>query len=242
MEFKIVEKRDKDRFVLKDLTNGGYACASRYTIMTLLDKGHNVVNWPYRGEICTKYDFVPNTKRSAVTFEKGIKPLKKKNILSNTIFYKKRFKTKPLFVLQKIISKAAEYDEAEKYFYKCYYSTPAARAVANKMLKYGEIHRSLSNFMDDEIKNELVWTNGPLDLSSKAYQVSTDSIVKFDYVNYYSDNSVKGIFKADESYEAQKENMNFHKTDMNVRIGSTADGRDSLYSIGRWISKIGIVK
>lgn len=29
---------------------------------------------------------------------------------------------------------------------------------------------------------------------------------------------------------------------MNVRIGSTADGRDSLYSIGRWISKIGIVK
>lgn len=241
MEFKIVEKRDKDRFVLKDLTNGGHACASRYTINVLLDKGHKVINWPYRGEICTKYDFVPNTKRSAVTFEKGIKPLKKKNVLSNTIFYKKRFKTKPLFVLQKIINKSAEYDEAEKYYYKCYYSTPAARAIVNKMLKYGEI-RPKFNFMADKIKADSFWTDGPLDSSSKAYQVSTDSIVEFDYANYHSDDFVEGVFKADENYEAKKENMNLHKTDMNVRIGSTADGRDSLYSVGRWISKIGIVK
>lgn len=93
--FFIVGQKDKDCYVLYDSVNGGRACASLYTIKQIIDNGVEVIGARLTpdGRLTTKgiqivntngqpvirlnrFDDVPDTKRSASTFLKGIKRTK----------------------------------------------------------------------------------------------------------------------------------------------------------------------
>lgn len=93
-DYYVVGKKDNDCYVLHDAREnmGGKACASKYTISQLIDKGYSICGVNVKkGDkvkndniVCVgldgkpikrdnSYPSVDNTKRSASTFEKGIK-------------------------------------------------------------------------------------------------------------------------------------------------------------------------
>lgn len=87
MKFIIVGEKEKGVVGLFDVQNGGVALATTYTVRQLIDMGHEVVGVgtlkPFRYTICTRKGEPSKraenldaleTKKSAVSFIKGIKP------------------------------------------------------------------------------------------------------------------------------------------------------------------------
>lgn len=87
MVYHIIEKKANDLYVIYDVANGGMCCCTPYTIKQLIEMGHEipgvVLSPKFYVTILTKagdvakkskvYD-VDETKRSAVTIAKGLKP------------------------------------------------------------------------------------------------------------------------------------------------------------------------
>lgn len=99
MVFIIVEKKDKDLYVIYDKENGGVCCCSLYTIKQLIDMGHKVIGYSVvngRSSI-TEHNLdgsiskrkavetccADTTKRSAVTIAGGLSEKKYPRIKQN---------------------------------------------------------------------------------------------------------------------------------------------------------------
>lgn len=275
MEFSIVEKRDNDRFVLYDMQNKGKACASKYTIKQLINNKHIVHGYSDKGiVICSttgtpvkrkiKYNDIPDTKRSTVTFEAGIKPSRaekkanktkankrKENIKEKQaaaekerkyleITKKKRFISKPLFELIKEELWGAEYDEGGEYIYQVRINTPAAQAIVNKMVKTGVIRPY--DFSEKISDGDKIISEGPIHEELYKCQVIASNHVHLSFENYYTSESVSCDFYASEHFEFLPKNASFYHSDEKIMIGSVADGGSSLKNEGIWLrKKMGII-
>lgn len=190
-KFIIVAKKEAGVFGLYDTENKGVALATTYTIKQLMDMGHEVCgvisSSPFKCQIMTKTGEpakkeaslmnVPDTKKSAVSFVKGIKPSReektankektKKRVATlkatkqevkkaQKAFEKKleQFKPSKLLILETGCNiRSSEYDiESQKTTYRFLIKSPSAMTTFRNIIKNIFPERLVKDELNDIMK------------------------------------------------------------------------------------------
>lgn len=235
MNFEIVARKDTDRYVIKDCQTGGMCCCSKYTIKQLIDLGHTVKGVklnPFTVKLAGgSVENIPDTKRSATTILKGIKPAVCKQ-QKKIVKVSRLQKTKCVAILQRINIKASEYDSTEEYEFCLKAYSPAALTAMRKLSREFS-HYSNGFYISDEagriLKSKGVYScNARLidDLSlADGIQLVCNPSIVVRYENNYEDSRANITYSLSNNYQPTFAYAERLTPDPNVELGSTANGR-----------------
>lgn len=248
MEFKIVGKRDKDRFIIQQKDTKGMCCCSKYTIGQLITMGHVVSGVSFEphfhliGEV-KDYPNVPDTKRSAAVIARGLKAPK---TAKTAIIKRKLQKSKCTAILSRIDIEASEYRCSETYTFSVLCASQSALTALRKL------NRSLSQacsgfYIDDNAKRKIIRHGSycktirikdDLSLEPDVQVVCAQQVV-VDYRNTYESSRAVISFRECNEFNPEITDSKGIDTSQPFHLGSTANGGSTPGGLANYFRMLG---